>query len=148
MRKCGVFVLAVIGVLLGESAVEAQQPAKEEAVKTLRAFVAALEAKDYERALFYLQLPPDEKIDPEKELGGLLRRGEISRKGIDIIAAKGKWGKLTEIISAARVDRYAKQLKIAPESCYGFVLGDAEACLCWTGMRFTIFRVENIGKLK
>jgi hypothetical protein len=139
---------ALVGVLL-TAGVALADPTKENAVKTLNGFLAAIEASDFKKAATFLQPPPD---DPPERLGrdlqALLARGEISKKGIAIIAAKGKWGKLDEVVSAAQAKAWAERGKVPVASCYGLTLDDAEAAFHWDGKRFTIIHVDDIGKLK
>jgi hypothetical protein len=127
----------------------ARADTKDKAVQTLRDFAAALDAKDYKKAVTFFQRQPDDP--PEriaKELENFVARGEISRKGVEIIAAKGKWGKLDEVVSAAQARAWADRNKVPVASCYGLTFGDAEAAFYWDGKRFTLLHVDDIGKLK
>lgn len=127
----------------------AQADTKEKAVQTLRDFMAALDAKDYKKAATFLQRPPDgtpERIAQEFER--FVERREISKKGIEIIGAKGKWGKLDEVVSAEQAKAWAERAKVPLASCYGMTHGDAEAAFYWDGKRFTLLHVDDIGKLE
>jgi hypothetical protein len=94
-----------------------KKPTKEAAVQVLRDFLAALEAKDYDKAAKFLHFPPDVKIDIHKELSVGLDRKEISKKGIDILAAKGKWGKLEEVFGKENAERRAKRMQVPLDAC-------------------------------
>ncbi|MCI0377013.1 MAG: hypothetical protein L0215_05370 [Gemmataceae bacterium] len=125
-----------------------KKPTKEAGVQLLRDFLAALEAKDYDKAAKFLHFPPDAKIDIQKELSVGLERKEISKKGIDILAAKGKWGKLAEVFDKDVAERRAKRMQVPLDECYGLRLDVAEAGFHWTGTTFKLIRVNNIGKLE
>jgi hypothetical protein len=148
MLRTTVAGLALAGVLL-TAGVALADPTKENAVKALNDFLAALEGKDYKKAGTFLQgtdKAPAAKL--EKELSALLERKEISKKGIEILAAKGKWGKLTEVFDADKAKRMAERFKVDAAACYGLALGNAEAGFHWDGKRFTLIRVDDIGKLE
>jgi hypothetical protein len=124
-------------------------PTKDAAVQTLRAFLAAVEAKDYDKAAGMLKLPPQVTSDDiKKGLGRILELQEISSKGIDIIADKGKWGKLEEVFGADRANRFVERSGVSLNDSYGLSYQDAEAAFFWDGQQFKITRVNNIGKLQ
>ncbi|MCI0641268.1 MAG: hypothetical protein L0Y72_00945 [Gemmataceae bacterium] len=125
-----------------------KKPTKESAVQMLRDFLAALEAKDYDKAAKFLHFPPDVKVDIQKELSVGLERKEISKKGIDILAAKGKWGKLAEVFDKDVAERRAKRMQVPLDECYGLKFESAAAGFWWTNSTFKIIRVNNIGKLE
>jgi hypothetical protein len=127
----------------------ARADTKDKAVQTLRDFLAALEAKDYKKAATFLEgaaKAPQEKL--AKELEALLTRREISKKGIEVLAAKGKWGKLDEVFKPDRAKSMADRFKVPVASCYGLEFNGGEAGFYWNGTRFTLIRVDDIGKLE
>lgn len=140
--------VVLVGACTTMSVAQAQ-PTKEKAVQVLREVLAALEAKDYDRAAKHFQFPA--KADRSKiasELAALLTRREISKKGIDVLAAKGKWGKLADVLAAKRAQGYANRFKVPLDACYGLLLEPAEAGFYWDGARFKIIRCDDIGKLQ
>lgn len=140
-------ILSVIG-LFSAGRTLAAEPTKADAVTLLRRLFAVLEAKDYVEAAAFLQSPKG--ISPEilqNEVAKFIERNEISADGIDILDAKGKWGKLSEVVEPARAQRFAGKFGVALEACYGLVLGNAEAGFFWDGKQFRIIRCDDIGKL-
>jgi hypothetical protein len=124
------------------------KPSREAAVGLPRDLLQALEAKDYDKALTFLQVPPGLKPeDVKKELPKFLELKEISKKGIDILAKEGKWGKLDEIFGD-RAKKWAERGKVPLESCYGLGFKNAEAGFYWDGKQFKIIRCDDIGKLE
>src|SRR5262249_50545629 len=87
-------------------AVDDAKPTKEAAIKVLTAFASALEANDVEKAWKYLYISgkikeQEKKIKEafKKRLSKILQ-SDISTKGVAILAKKGKWGKLAEVVGA------------------------------------------------
>ena len=127
----------------------ASGPTKEAAVQTLRSFLAAVEAKDYDKAAAMIKLPPQlSQDDVKKGLGRILELQEISAQGIDILADKGKWGKLAEVYGEDRANHFAERAGVSVNDSYGLNYQEAEAAFYWDGQQFKITRVNNIGKLK
>ena len=160
MRKlsCLVFAIALLVALAGckKSGVQTDGtggpntgPTKEAAVQLLRSFLAAVEAKDYSKAAAMIQtssqVPPAEI---EKALGRILELNEISARGIDILAERGKWGKLAEVYGADRASRLIARAGVPVDDCYGLNLENAEAGFYWNGKEFKLVRVDDIGKLR
>jgi len=118
-------------------------PTKEAAVQVLRAMNSAIEAKDYTKAASYVQAPATAS-DFEK----MVTNQEISARGIDILAEKGKFGKLTEVFEASRASGWADRMKVPVDSCYGLGYENAEAGFYWDGKAFKMIRCDDIGKLR
>ena len=124
------------------------EPTKDEAVKLLRAALAALEAKDYTKAAALFKIPAGASTEEiNKQLARLLELQEISSSGIDILAKDGKWGKLDQTFEAEQAKRIAERAGVPLESCYGLTLKSAEAGFYWDGKQFKIIRCDDIGKL-
>ncbi len=128
------------------------KPTKEAAVKVLRDFAAALEAKEYDRALGYLKVPSELK-GKEAEFKARLPKmvgpgGEVSAKGVAVLEAQGKWGPLTDIMEAKRAEFLAQRFEAPPEACYGLLHPPAFAGFVWDGARFRIAFFNNIGRLE
>jgi len=124
-------------------------PAKEVAMQTLRDLLAAIEGKDYDRAMGLMVLGNMKREDAPAALQKLLELREVSAKGIDIIAAQGKWGTLTEVVGAERAKLMLRRAGGAPvESCYMITLRNAEAGFVWDGKAFKVFRLNNVGQLE
>ena len=123
-------------------------PTKEAAVKTLQDAAAALEAKDYDKALLYIHVPPNRTPEQFKTAGpGLIEKQEISTKGVEILAAQGKWGKLDEVFEKERAQSMAERAGLPLEQCYGLMHGDAQAGFHWNGQQFKIMHLDDVGKL-
>lgn len=148
--RLGVLGLAV-WLLTIAGPLRAQQPAapsKESAVTVLRGLLAALQAPDYAKAVTFFQIPPGLTAEVlQKEAARFIERREISGPGIDILAEKGKWGKLAETVEPARAQRFAEKFGVALDGCYGLTLGDAEAGFFWDGKQLKLIRCDDIGKL-
>lgn len=142
-----VLALAVVscGKLPGTKSAE---PTKENAVQTLRDALAALEAKDYDKAATFFKIPANASSeDIKKQLSRLLEIQELSASGIDILARDGKWGKLEEVFGAERAKNMVERAGVSADSCYGLNLRNAEAGFYWDGKQFKIIRCDDIGKL-
>jgi hypothetical protein len=123
-------------------------PTKEQAVLILRDLLAALEANDYDKAMTFLQVPPTARPDElRKQVARLLELKEISKRGIDILAMEGRWGKLDQAFDGQRAKRFAERAGVPLDSSYGLTLRNAEAGFYWDGKRFKIIRCDDIGKL-
>ncbi|MBM4073461.1 MAG: hypothetical protein FJ271_31735 [Planctomycetes bacterium] len=126
-------------------------PSKEAAARTRKGFFAALDAKDFDKAVSYLHIPEEFKDQIDKVKSGLAEvRGtkEISKAGIDILARKGKWGKLKDIQGEPEARRMARE-GVDLDSCFGLFVGTrAGAAFYWNGKRFLITYFNNIGHLQ
>jgi hypothetical protein len=127
------------------------KPTKEAAVKVLKDFHAALKAKDIDRALTYLFIPDKLKdhIDElKKSLRALEGTREITAKGIEVLATKGKWGNLKELQDEAE----AKRMTFGSADlgkCYGLFVGSRSgAAFVWDGKAFRLSYFNNIGSLE
>ena len=146
-------VLAVLAIFAAcgksdSSPAAAAGPTKEAAVQTLRSLQAALDAKDYDKAINFIQIPPDAKAEDIKAaLARIPELQELSSQGIDILAEKGKWGKLTEVYGE-RGSRFAERMKVSAEDSYGLSYQSAEAGFYWDGKQFKLVRIDDIGKLR
>lgn len=146
--------LLVVSSGVAQDKKPAEPKSKEAAVKLLNDFLAAIEAKDYKKAAaFYISNPDFDTTDPEKACKTLLERKEISKKGIEILAAKGKWGNDLENAASdrarERVKRKAAEFKVAPEGLYGLALEKPQsfALFFWNGKEFKILKLDDIGRL-
>ena len=158
MRKlsCLVFAAALLVALAGCKKAGDQTPGgaaagptKEAAVQLLRNFLAAVEAKDYDKAAAMIQTSEQVSRDEiSKALGRLLDQNELSTRGIDILAERGKWGKLTEVYGAERASRLIARAGVPVDDCYGLNLDAAEAGFYWDGKQFKLVRIDDIGKLR
>lgn len=125
----------------------ASAPSKEVAIETLKAVNAALEAKDYDKAAGMFGMPEGATKDQlAGQLGGLIEKQEISKAGIDVMAANGKFGKLSEVFPD-KGERWAKKFNVKLDECYAMSHENGEAAFHWTGSSFKIIRLDDIGKL-
>ena len=129
-------------------AVTGKEPTKELLIKTVETLHAKLEAKDWDGALKHLVLPPGaDPKDAPKQLGKMIERKEVSKAGIAVLAAKGKYGKLTDI-NPERAERRAKRAGVPVDQTYGIGYEEAEVMAHWTGSEFKIFRLDDVGKIE
>jgi hypothetical protein len=136
------------GTATGSTSTTTAEPVKGDAVRVLRDALAALEAKDYDKAASLFQAPPGTSPeDIKRQLARLLELQEISQTGIDILARDGKWGKLEDAFGAERAKRIAERASVPLNACYGLTLRNAEAGFYWDGKQFKIIRCDDIGKL-
>lgn len=132
----------------GSTSTSSAAPAKDDAVKVLRSALAALEAKDYDKAASFFKIPAGASTEEiNKQLARLLELQEISSSGIDVLAKDGKWGKLDEAFSPDQAKRIAERAGVPLDACYGLTLKSAEAGFYWDGKQFKIIRCDDIGKL-
>jgi outer membrane biosynthesis protein TonB len=132
---------------------QAAGPSREAAIKHLREVLAVLEAKDYGKAVAYFAFPANERPrSPEAAFGKLIELKEISAKGIDVLAAKGKYGKLAEVLGPEKAAHFADKFKVAVDECWGFAVDGAQANATvgfhWDGSVLRLIRLNNVGKLE
>lgn len=126
----------------------AGEPTKAMAEQRLRDMLAALEAKDYDKAMTYMASVPGVPADKMKEsLARVLEIKELSAHGIDTLVAKGQWGKL-EQVAPEKGARWAAKFEKPVAECYGFVLDKAEAGFHWDGKELKFIRLDDVGKLE
>jgi hypothetical protein len=118
-------------------------PTKEAAVQLLRSMNSAIEAKDYTKAASYVALPAN-----ASDFERMVQNQEISASGIDIMASRGKWGKLAEVFTPERAKGWADRAKVSVDSCYGLNYESGEAGFYWDGKEFKLIRCDDIGKLR
>ena len=155
MKKLTGFLLALALLTLANckkadvSTAGAGGPTREAAVQLLRTFLAAVEAKDYDKAAAMIQTSSEVSPDEiKKALGRMLDQNELSARGIDILAERGKWGKLAEVYGAERASRLIARAGVSVDDCYGLNLEGAEAGFYWDGRQFKLVRIDDIGKLR
>lgn len=123
-------------------------PSKEAAIQHLKDLNAALEAKDWKKAVTFMApfpgMPPEKM---EEQIGKLAEIKEISAKGIDILAAKGKWGKLSEVFPE-KAERWAQKAGVPADQTWGFSYENAEVGMHWDGKAFKVIRLDDVGKLE
>ncbi len=146
--RCGALVLVVLLALLLPAGASAAEPTKAEAVGILRNLFSALLAQDYQKAVTFFQTPTGATpADLQKAVARLIELKEISAPGIDVLEAKGKWGKLNETVEPARAERFAAKFGVPAADCYGLTLGNAEAGFFWDGKQLKVIRCDDIGNL-
>jgi hypothetical protein len=122
---------------------------KEGAVMALQEAAAALDAKDYDKALEYFHIPPGATPEKFKEAApGMVEKQEISKDGVEVLASKGNWGPLAEVFTPERAKSMAERAGVPEDQCYGLTHENAEAGFHWNGQDFKIIRCNNVGKLK
>jgi len=135
-------------------AVDEAKPTKEAAIKVLAAFASALEANDVEKAWKYLYISgkikeQEKKIKEafKKRLSKILQ-SDISTKGVAILAKKGKWGKLAEVVGEKEAKGLTEMVGLTPSSCFGlFATSRGGAAFYWTGKEWRLIYFNNIAHL-
>lgn len=127
-------------------------PTKGKAVRTLRDFMAANDARDFDRVRELLQLPAS--VDWEKSRSDFADKGMVdgitlNARGIEILAEKGKWGGLMKVFTDASASEFADKVKVSADDCYALRTYNptAYAVFYWNGERFEILGLLNIGLL-
>jgi hypothetical protein len=153
-------VLGVVGLFLCACLARAGQggqakPTKEAAIKVLQDFYAALEARDFDKAVTFVFIPEKYRKELPKlkeslqQLAGEKGQKEITKTGLAILAKRGKWGKLPEVAGEKEADRLTRDRGLSPASCYGlFAEPRRGAAFTWDGKRFLIIYFNNIGYLE
>ena len=123
-------------------------PTKDAVIGLLRDLLAALEAGDADRAVGLLvPFPGGGSEEGKAAVAALLERREISARGIDRLAAGGRYGSLKEVFPD-RGETWARQAGVDPEKCVGLGLEGAEVAVHWGGDRLRLLRVDDVGKLE
>jgi hypothetical protein len=150
----GVAILAACACLSRASQGGEAKPTKDAAVKVLQDFYAAFEARDFDKALTFVFVPEKYRKELPKfkealqQLAGKKEQKEITKKGLAILAKRGKWGKLAEVAGEKEAERLTKDRGLSPASCYGlFAEPRRGAAFTWDGKRFLIIYFNNIGYL-
>lgn len=123
-------------------------PTKEQLIKDLKSVYELLSNGEHMAALEHFKGPDDiPKERLAKDLKGLIKKREISEKGIEILDKNGKFGKLNEIFPD-RSKRWMERNEITtPDDCYGLGYKNAEVAAYWTGSKFLLIRLDDVGKL-
>ena len=126
----------------------ADAPTKEMAVQHLQAFLAVLDTRDFDKALTYVAPIPDlTPEDKKKMMQRMAEARELTKPGIEILAAKGQWGKLTAV-RPDKAEAWAQKFKVPADQCYALSYEGAEAAFHFDGKSLKIIRCDDIGKLK
>jgi hypothetical protein len=124
-------------------------PSREQAVQVLQMVADALEAKDYDKAVTYFQIPPGKTPEQFKATApGLVEQQVISKEGVEVLGAEGNWGSLQEVFAEESANRLAERAGVPVDQCYGLSHAEGEAGFHWTGQEFKVIHCNNIGKLK
>lgn len=144
--------IALLALVLFNSVVHAgeKKATRDIAVRTLQEFNRCLEEKDFKKAITYLKLPKEVAGKEDKIVESLAKiagSSEISKKGIEVLAEKGKWNALAKLQSEAEAKRMSQGLP--PEKCFGLFVGPRRgAAFHWDGSRLLITYFNNIGRLE
>ena len=140
-------VVLFLGILTGGGCATKTDPTKEQGIQLLRDFLAALEAKDYDKAASLMYFAPG---DPPTPKGLAQLQGEMSMAGIEVLAAKGTWGKLEDV--GGRVRNAGKHRKLPSDECYGIKSEGGKyqggsAAFFWDGQRLKLLDCDDISTL-
>jgi hypothetical protein len=151
MRRATAIAATLLTVACASRALAADEPTKQQAVEHLKGFVAALEASDFDRAMTYLAMPAGGTAEQlKKALARMVQHQEITKQGLEVLAAHGTWGKLSEV-APDKAAKWAEDFKVPVGQCWGLVYERAEAAFHFDpkgkgGLK--IIRCDDIGKLK
>jgi hypothetical protein len=124
-------------------------PTKAAAIQRLRDVLAVLESKDYTKATELFAFPANERPrSAEAAFGKLIEQKEISAKGIDVLAAKGKYGKLADVFGPEKAASYVEKYVLPLDECYGLSVDGASVGFHWDGVSLKLFRLDDVGKLE
>jgi hypothetical protein len=146
-RVLGCVVLTA--VLLGGCKKTPAAPTKDAAQQLLRDVLAALEKQDLDTAVGYFFIPQSLGRDEAKEaIGTFLERREISKEGLDILFAQGKWGLLADVVGREKAERFAKRLETPVGDLWGYFGPEenGEVIFRWDGS-LKLIRLDDVGKL-
>jgi ethanolamine utilization microcompartment shell protein EutL len=122
-------------------------PTKEAVVGLLRDLVAALESGNHAKATEYFQLFPGMSRAQAKEaVGTLLDKREVSAAGVAILAEKGRFGPLLDVVPD-RGEAWAKKAGVDPAKCVALVHEGAEVAVYWGDVSLLLIRCDDVGKL-
>ncbi len=151
-KLAGVALLAVVMSFLAcggeEFVIPLDPPTKDEVIEVLRKVADALEAKDYDlAAAHFIEYPNMTPEAMKTALAGFLEKREISKAGVEILAAKGKFGPLAEVFPEAGA-RWAEKAGVPLDNCWGISWGDAQVAVAKEAGDPLIFRLDDVGKLE
>jgi len=122
-------------------------PTKEAVVHLLGDLVAALEAGNHAKAVEYFQLFPGmSRAQAKAAMGTLLEKQEISAAGVEILAERGRFGPLLEIVPD-RAEAWAKKAGVDPAKCVALVHEGAEVAVYAGAEGLLLIRCDDVGKL-
>jgi hypothetical protein len=132
------------------------KPTSEAAIQLLRNVRAALEAKEYGKAVAFLQPSPAHPVraeDLKKMAPRFLELGWFAKERVDLLAKKGNWCTYKEAIDKApetlawgdwEAREVPNQFKVSPDACHVLVLkGEVGAMFHWDGKRFKLLHYED-----
>jgi hypothetical protein len=139
----------LFAVLLGGCKKSPGVPTKEAAQQMLRDVLAALEKQDLDTAVGYFFIPQSLGPDEARQaIGSFLERREISKEGLDVLFAQGKWGPLADVVGREKAERFAKRLETPVGELWGYFGPEenGEAIFRWDGS-LKLIRLDDVGKL-
>ena len=122
-------------------------PTKEAVIGLLRDMVAALEAKDHDKAVTYLvEFPGMTPEKAKKGVAGFLEKREISKAGVEILAQRGTFGTLTQVFPE-RGAYLAKKAGVPVDECWAMSCDGAEVAVHQKDGKLRLIRLDDVGKL-
>ena len=124
------------------------EPSKEQLISDLKTIHELLSNGDNMAAVEHFKGPDGvSKERLARDLGGLLKKKELSTQGIEVLDQKGKFGKLSEVFPERGQSWMERNGITAPDDCYGLGYGKAEVAAYWNGSKFLLIRLDDVGKL-
>lgn len=124
------------------------KPGKEIMISELYELNDLLTNNNYKEALgsFFTSDLSEEKL--LKMMPKLVKKKEISEKGIDFLKANATFGKVSELYGS-KGKRQMKRKKLDTNQCFGLYIekSNVEVMALWKDNKFLFFRLDNIGKL-
>jgi hypothetical protein len=145
-RALAVTILLILAATAQSDAPPA--PGKEQAVQHLRAFFAALDARDFDTAATFLKTPPNTTAaELKRMMTRMLEQREITREGLEVFIPRATWGKLADV-QPDKAEAWAKKFEVPVDECWGLIYEKAQAAFYFDGKQLKIIRCNDIGKLK
>ncbi len=123
---------------------------KAGAVAVLEGVLAKIESKSYSDLEAVMAAPKGREAELagmlEKMAPSLIEKKEISAEGIKVMADKGKYGTLAEVLPD-RVESWSKRFGVKGDDCRAFSHENAQAAFCKMDGVWKIIRLNNLGKL-
>ena len=139
---------ALILALFAFGCQSSSQPTKEQLISDLKTVHELLSNGDNMAAVEHFKGPDGiSKERLAKDLGGLLKKRELSMEGIEVLDQKGKFGKLSEVFPERGASWVERNGITKPEDCYGLGFKNAEVAAFWDGGKFLLIRLDDVGKL-
>ena len=127
----------------------ATPPTPEDVIAHLRGALAAIQTKDWDAASGYFHFGPraPKPAEVPDALASMVAKQEISADGIDILAARGRFGPLAEVFPE-RGASWAERAEVPLERCYALAHEGGEVAVFAGDDGLKLIRLDDVGKLR